>query len=826
MYLFKCKGGVWYCRELVVIGKLKSKNNENFKWLMKKAGSMKLKLSGGDRKRLKNRKYSYLVNKIRLVDGKVKIKSSASVCVLHDPPGLKAPKFWKPDGVCNKKLSQSWGDRLVSGKITLQASSVAVFHDSTVKKWIEDMGRADSIKKEKKRRRKRRKTKKSQVSKPRSIHDMGKSFINPYSFVPLPESVFREKPRGHATASCDGLSGIIDVCYSMHIPLLLPADNPSNESYPGSSIRGSIRSVHEVLTKSCLREVDLDYVPVHREPLSTIDRKATLAVVIDSVNGRATKLHQTEHPVWVTVEELCTALDIELQDIKSGLRFTLTHDPVMILHQVKRRMELQNSLPSGSVLNHNTSISIGQWVVIVSDSKARRVNHSYYVAIAKLNGSQIDVDDKVWCEFQSLSQGTRDTQLFHQNEGLGAAPPAPHYGEETWPGVKVKYGNQVIGQRRQATGVLGIGDVVWQTSSGSLKMAYVWRRKGSGSVRERLGSESLEPCNDPDNLCVSCATFGMISKREDSENRHDQASYASHVRFLTGSLKNKAGTGPAKIKDYPVALLRSPKPSSGNFYLEHGENADLRYCRNGPKAHWGSVLDRPANRRIAGRKFYRHGQVKGDPNAKNHERQRQWYRNWDSEKPPEDERKMAVKGSKVRFKVAFDNLSSLQLAYLIVALDPRLLKNILEPKGQYANHLGGGKPLGFGTAVVEKVKVTYSRARDRYSGGKKCVWKTSGAGDPFDIVPLLKSLKKESWMLALCHLLDTKSVRHDHIWYPFLADGFNLERRNAKIDEAYRFFATFNGNFKKRGVKYPMRVAPPATKENQYIDASLDVEEG
>ena len=46
----------------------------------------------------------------------------------------------------------------------------------------------------------------------RKLHDDGNAFINPYTFVPLPDTVKRDKPHGHAKAVEGGLTGISTWC--------------------------------------------------------------------------------------------------------------------------------------------------------------------------------------------------------------------------------------------------------------------------------------------------------------------------------------------------------------------------------------------------------------------------------------------------------------------------------------------------------------------------------------------------------------------------------------------------------------------------------------
>ncbi|MGV1005704.1 MAG: hypothetical protein ACOYEV_13285 [Candidatus Nanopelagicales bacterium] len=65
---------------------------------------------------------------------------------------------------------------------------------------------------------------------------------------------------------------------------------------PGSSLAGPVRSLHEALTGSCLRVVDEEFLPVHRDPAVALARDWRLAVVTASPGGLAARLC---HPaVW------------------------------------------------------------------------------------------------------------------------------------------------------------------------------------------------------------------------------------------------------------------------------------------------------------------------------------------------------------------------------------------------------------------------------------------------------------------------------------------------------------------------------------------------
>ena len=141
----------------------------------------------------------------------------------------------------------------------------------------EGLGRWIETAKEEVERKAARKKAGETREKLKEFHDGGNAFINPYTFVPLPDKVKRDKPHGHARAVEGGLTGYLDVEFAFRSPLMMPVDwNIPEETtvtgtrieervtVPGSSVRGAVRSLFEVISSSCLSILDPDYRPAHR----------------------------------------------------------------------------------------------------------------------------------------------------------------------------------------------------------------------------------------------------------------------------------------------------------------------------------------------------------------------------------------------------------------------------------------------------------------------------------------------------------------------------------------------------------------------------------
>ena len=87
-------------------------------------------------------------------------------------------------------------------------------------------------------------------------------FVNPYTFVPLPRKVVRRQPPGHDPGPAEAQEryvGALEVTWHIQSPLAIPTEEwgsiGGDVRIPGSSIKGAVRSTHEMLFGGCLRQV-------------------------------------------------------------------------------------------------------------------------------------------------------------------------------------------------------------------------------------------------------------------------------------------------------------------------------------------------------------------------------------------------------------------------------------------------------------------------------------------------------------------------------------------------------------------------------------------
>ena len=669
----------------------------------------------------------------------------------------------------------------------------------------------------------------------KEFHDGGKAFINPYTFVPLPDKVKRDKPHGHAKAVEGGLTGYLDVEFAFRSPLMMPVDwNIPGETtvtgtrieervtVPGSSVRGAVRSLFEVISSSCLSILDPDYLPVHREHLGMHPEKQ-LAVVdeVDS-DGKVISVLPTSKVVWIRAKALWRLFG-GAEGLRSGVRISFDNsDKECTYLRSFGNKDNQVTREQLTSKGESTLTKGGDWVVHVADAgtKSSHPADHIYVAAGKLETTPIRLGERTWEGYRELCRYSADVTAG------GLAPSAPAWDAREWPEVLVKHRSKdgketAIGKRRKSDGALAPGDSVWITTRRKggervvtgLTMSSTWRNLGKGPIRDRLPDESLLPCRDPDELCPACATFGFIEARAEGQRR-DQAehnAYASHLRF--GAFETDA---PVSLRLVLPPPTRSPRPSAGAFYLEHltaeGENREAGVAERGkPASHWGGLRGRSGMRRIAGRKFYWHGQEPEDTIPTPRQVRRAHY---PKEGAPDcqETRRWITEGTPVlKGRIHFENIDARQLGFLMFALEPQELAERagITVNGELASHLGGGKGLGFGTAVGRITATCIQDAAGRYRAGAGKV-EVDPWGAAMQVID-----PDVPWITGLVRALGTESVPADRIWYPTMG---NFTRRGSdaqqEFDKSFEYYARFSGG---KNNQIRMRTLPRIDDPIQYM---------
>lgn len=186
-----------------------------------------------------------------------------------------------------------------------------------------------------------------------------------------------------------------------------------------------------------------------------------------------------------------------------------------------------------------------------------------------------------------------------------------------------------------------------------------------------LRNKHLDKCSDINNICDACALFGTV--KENSENANGFA-LSSRLRFGDAV----CDTPDCLDKSYILDVLGAPRLSSFEFYLKYN---DKSYTADTPGVE------------IAGRKYYWHNRyVASNPIDKNAVVKDTLKR----------EVQLVRKGSEFHFTVYFDKITENQLRKLVFTLN--LGDNRSDSK--QCHKVGHGKPLGLGSAKIVCDKIT------------------------------------------------------------------------------------------------------------------------
>ena len=694
-------------------------------------------------------------------------------------------------------------------------------------------------------------------------------FVNPFAFVPALGTVQRRPWLGHlAAGSQQRYSGTITATWTLKTPFLLP-QNAKQEGWlgsdgklciPGSAVKGAVRSLHEAMFNGCLRIIDDDYTPAYREPASGFDEPDDwrLAIVTASHGGVPTQFQLTDanstewvdaralHAVWPgnplpTSGDIAhifgprTDANLDRREVRSVSKVDVLrratgkaetgHDP--------SKMDTARNGEAGTAMGGGRSDGLfptGR-IFLVTDTAARKTDRkdgsraNCYWASGELSERVVDFNHKgedksAWAAFTAACRGSDDRRRLEQTRKAPGAGGDPQdwrskavYAEVSWPPQRPGSSDtrNRRGRRTQQSGFLFRGDVVWVKYRGDrveqIRLAQIWRKPGSGSVKDRIGDAG--PCprqvDGTTVLCLSCATFGSATtdgKRGDGE----QTSYAGHVRFSTAESSTAVRT-----RNVTLAPMGTPNPGSGAFYLRMDSIPPTGLEQDEIPSHWG-VADRgrPNLRPIGGRKFYWHA----DPD----EQAKQWAReNGRSTLPPRYEDLSRARPSKmsraaslvepgtdrpttITATISVDQLDQVGVDALLASLDPARVLHLTQHhksrRPTYAIHLGGGKPFGLGSATVQ-LKVDLTTSRERYASAQPAsvAWPELGT-EPGRV--RLKALFDRVGSFggnleALAVLLDLKGLGDLERYVTYPPGASWQEFGSQQFRQSYEFFQETNG---------------------------------
>lgn len=636
-------------------------------------------------------------------------------------------------------------------------------------------------------------------------------FVNPYTFVPLPQKVMRSEPLGHDPGPDDAEQryvGTLEVTWHLHSPLAIPIDEwgtiGGDVRIPGSSVKGAVRSVHEVLFGGCLRQVDLGYRPTYRQlPNMEALEGWQMAVV---VGGDEVLLCDKEDP------KRRSSIDSEALRQRVGDR-ARTGD-VIAVHanddwkvKPERRVAEQFQVLDRPAEPSGYEDLAGNYVVLITKEGARhetatingkKVKTKWYWSLGKLTAQHAKLSPQAklnfsWAMMEARPDGKRWVDVCRDGKKLG----------------------QALGNEH----ALEPGSVIWvKTDSGAvtaIKLSQFWRERSKQYLKDRIPKET-QPCSGEDLLlCPSCSVFGSADTLNDKaitdERRRegDQRSYAAHVRFGSATGVGLQG-GPETL-----APLGQPHLGAGLTYLEPTPAPPIPESRDMRQSRWDS--DGNQKRQLRGRKFYWHSNperqlkhLKRDEGVKDVPGRHLKRKHHSDEMCTKAQ--LVIAGT-FRQTITFDGLDRFGVASLLAALQPGRLLG----EGEFALHLGRGKPLGLGSVMAEITAARITTVAGRYGDGEQVALETFALSDA-DVKARCGDL--EAVHAGARKVLDLKGLGENwwQVTYPTTAPWKDFNSKS--FDESFKFFKDFGGpaqsvNGKaswKPGAWKPM---PPITADDQ-----------
>ncbi len=639
-----------------------------------------------------------------------------------------------------------------------------------------------------------------------------RTFINPYTFVPLPETIQRGQPGGHHWLAPGRLSGAFTVTWEFATPFQAPegASGTTVLRLPGASVKGAVRSVHEALAGGCLRVFDSGFIPSYRDHAQVRGTDWTLAVVAKATgDGQPLTVTLCDEVVWVGAGQLRQACG---DSLASGSRVSI------------RGGEAQPRLGRKELPRHAAVASGGEWVVLVTDSGTRQPRKgTYFLACGRIGGRTAEVSEAAWRAFRIAVAGARDLQPgAREREGRGTG--------ENRPTILVRFGDQPIGRRRVVTGRLWEGDVIWvrtrddgtSVTAEEVSLAALWRHPGWDAGQDpaadparwsaaRRVPDALLACRDPQSLCPTCRVFGSAeAEARLGDERARQRAYAGHVRF-----GDACGEQPVELEPVQRAPLGAPRPGAGQFYLAYTDPRPASSRDRKPTREWGSDPDAGLRRPLRGRKFYWHADPARQDPPRHIAREHQKTRGDQTESEFVATRHLARAGTTLRQRITFDNLSRAELGGLLASFEPqRVLQS--PPGRRLLLHLGGGKPLGLGSCTATVSGLRAWTAAGRYGGAP------GEAPDPDGYLrefadSCAPEIREKTWP-ALAAALADGTADPARVWYPPGGYWPDQQRDQKTFDEPFAFFTASSGMYiKPPGGQRPLIPLPDPAGGDQSL---------
>ncbi len=473
-------------------------------------------------------------------------------------------------------------------------------------------------------------------------------FVNPYTFIPLARRT-AVTGLGPLEDSPAPITGIVHCTLETMRPIAVPGAQPKDgpipffriagvPAIPGSSLRGCIRSVFEVVTASCVR-TNAEYLHSTsglKNPGLLTKRKDGSYELFDAVRYRVKKDslargRKTGDRVRFEGKKGKSSTSGTVTDIESWC-----HHTGWFLHV--------NTIDTGEP-NHPSVFEQGKSLGVV---EARYVEEALCKNIEKYNKK----DEETKRQKRTAEEGEAPRNVYAQEY------------EEAFERMKLGDGMLPVWYGVQTSGSVKSYQFSW---------AQVSRSVYPVSPKDLVAEKGLSSCTSEKHACPACALFGFIP-----DGNGDGAARASRVRFSDATLAKGSPCEFIKHSDGmdPYLLpLMEPRQSAFEMYL-----------RNEKYPH--AFTPESVGTELAGRKAYWH-----------HQSQIQWGESQQTMSGEQLTQRMEVlaDGARFSFNVYVDGVTKEQLNTLLWVLT----FGQYWTGGDACWHLiGHGKPVGLGSVRI------------------------------------------------------------------------------------------------------------------------------
>lgn len=594
---------------------------------------------------------------------------------------------------------------------------------------------------------------------PKYTKNTTESFINPYNFVPVDYS---KKSTNSLGSDEERMTGVITCSLYTKTPIaILDAvkyeekenghriypfmKDAKGENYiiPGSSVRGMLRSVHEVVTDSCFSTAKKEVQITARSKdafqagvLKLEDGKwnlydATRYMLLVKKNNFQVKPNHVNAKIW-------NCYSYHVDDDKNG-KYIVDKNKNQIYtgqevwidvlkddkgNEVKYIKQIRDK-DTKVVIKSIPCAPVARTVYKKDNSDINAKKNSGYLVLGENIYSKHH--ESVFCLKKEVPMSIDENVMKKAFSGLEEAVRVYNDGSIN---KQLKAGGSWYGsfEKMKTNGCIP----VWYDYRASDKILYLSPASiGRMTYNNRLIDlvKDKKPCTSRANMCESCSMFGMIGS---SEN------YGSRVRVTDAICVN------AQVRTQRITLpeLASPRPSYIPFYLRKKTNG--RVSEKGKKELTGYDSE---NYELRGRKFYWH-----IPNPKFPDNIKENNRNSTVEVLGMNE------SVPFTFRVYFDDITMDEMRKLVYTIN--LGQN--KKEDVLCHKIGHGKPVGLGSIkiVVEDIQKREFSLEEGYkiSSIKETV---------LDNVSELLEKKNDS-VRALEQIMNFELLKDEKVSYPYI----------------------------------------------------------